>query len=52
MFHLSLFLSLSLSLSVRSGVRSFGVVRSEAELDELAFELFEQEEVNVCVCIT
>ena len=25
------------------------MVRSEAELDELAFELFEQEEVNVCV---
>ena len=28
-------------------MRAFGVVRSEAELDELAYELFEQEEVGV-----
>jgi hypothetical protein len=30
----------------RVGVRSFGVVRSEAELNQLAYELYEQEEVN------
>lgn len=28
------------------GVRSFGVVRSEAELDQLAYELYEQDEVS------
>ena len=27
-------------------MRAFGVVKSEAELDELAYELFEQEEVS------
>ena len=30
---------------VRVGMRSFGVVRSEAELNELAYELHEKEEV-------
>ena len=36
---------------VRSGVRSFGFVKSEAELNELAYELFEQEEVKLLIII-
>ena len=28
-------------------MRSFGVVRSEAELNQLAYELYEQDEVGV-----
>ena len=39
------FLPFSLSLS-STGMRAFGFVRSEAELNELAYELFEQEEVR------
>lgn len=31
----------------RVGVRSFGVVRSEAELNQLAYELYEQDEVEL-----
>ena len=35
--------------------RGFGVVRSDAELKELMYELYEQEEVSefvsVCVCV-
>ena len=34
---------------VRVGMRSFGVVRSEAELNELAYELHEKEEVHIIV---
>ena len=30
---------------IRTGMRAFGVVRSEAELNELAYELYAQEEV-------
>ena len=36
----------------RVGMRSFGVVRSEAELNELAYELHEKEEVSYCLTIT
>ena len=31
-------------------MRAFGFVRSEAELDQLAYELYEQEEVRLAPC--
>ena len=36
----------SITVIIRGGVRAFGFVRSEAELDQLAYELYEQEEVK------